>query len=89
MTDDVKHYFGYYSAKCAEDRGTITYRLLDGTETEVTVITQDPDNHNIKWDDLVCVGQLEKFGPLGPSPVRTSQKWIDYCASSRQDYKHI
>ncbi len=87
MTDNTHPYFGFYSAKHAEMCGTITYRLVDGTEVEVITITQTPDTIGdvCKWDDLVPVGELNvDMNKNGPSPLRRSQRWEDRVGAMRR-----
>jgi hypothetical protein len=66
----VPDHEGWFSERCAERFGTTLYRLADGTEVEVTEVT-DGGMPLGKWDDLEYVGELVhrlRPGRIGTDP---------------------
>jgi hypothetical protein len=57
---DPKAQYGWYSAEAAKSCGTVIYRTVDGSELEVTTVTDGP-KHNSKWEDIKLAGMVVKY----------------------------
>jgi hypothetical protein len=59
----TKKRYGYYSAKAAEEFGSVFYKNPEGMEVRITIVDSSPNlsEINYSWDDTVSVGEVTEF----------------------------
>lgn len=59
MSSEIKH--AWYSAKSAEQNGTIRYRTVDGDVVHVTSVSNSCHDSGTAWDDVTYLGKVDKW----------------------------
>lgn len=59
--DQKKIKYAWYSKKAARQNGTVIYRRPDGSEVEVSSVSDDPTKHGLGWDDVEYIGEVTEF----------------------------
>jgi hypothetical protein len=57
--------YGWFSEKSLSVSGTSFYLTEDGTEVEVTCITDDPEGKEYHWDDKQFLGKVVQWSRHG------------------------
>ena len=58
--------YGFFSPRSKScGNPTYWYRTPAGEEVEVSLVYNDPETDDFKWEDKVCVGEVTDFIRLG------------------------